>query len=231
MFEVWRAFIAETSLTTLIKFDAIMTSAIDSLSNMTHKIKNYGNKNNRRSFSSVDDDRQAISNKEGTVPQKSIRRMKEIFSVIASNQLLFCHARFCRMVANKSEQEQARLANRSSGSVDGKMYNQNRSYTICFRIPDTGYYYVGLTINVFQGFICDCMGNVSDCYILYSRTSEGPFLPLNSFFLLLRFTIATRRKTLQAPLSPRCISLYVLLCTLITLTEYCLLGETRNLSS
>lgn len=61
-----------------------------------------------------------------------------------------------------------------------KMINKNREHTVCFNMPDSGHYYIGLTVHAFNDFIFQRMGNLCNCYILHSRTLKAPSLMFSS---------------------------------------------------
>lgn len=64
---------AETSLSLLIVFDAVMTAATDSLADMSSTVESCAINNSQKQSSLVDDGSQAITNSGGVVSQKCIK--------------------------------------------------------------------------------------------------------------------------------------------------------------
>lgn len=53
-------------------------------------------------------------------------------------------------------------------------------HMVCFKRSDNGHYYIGFTVHSLIDFICHWMGDVSDCYNLFSRSLYEPFNSLQS---------------------------------------------------
>lgn len=50
-------------------------------------------------------------------------------------------------------------------------------HTICFKMLDIGYYYIRLTVHSIRNFICGWLGDVYDCYVLFSQSFNEPSKP------------------------------------------------------
>lgn len=46
---------------------------------------------------------------------------------------------------------------------------------IGFKISGNDYYYIALTVNLFKDIICDWLGDVLDCYVLFSQSLHEHF--------------------------------------------------------
>lgn len=134
----------KTSLSFLIRSDAVMTAAIDSLADFIYVIKTSANNSSWRTCLLAGDDRLVERNKGVTMSQER-KGMKEMIPVAASNILNSFNGRFCRKFANRSELERAEIATRNLGSTAVKMNNESGKYTIRFKMADTGHFYIALT--------------------------------------------------------------------------------------
>lgn len=101
--------------------------------------------------------------------------------ISASNLLTFCSKRFWEVCANASETALSKVTKKCICLIDERMNDSNREHTVCFKIPDTGHYYIGLTAYAFNDYFFDRIGNVADCYNLHSQRLEGPFIFFDSF--------------------------------------------------
>lgn len=177
---------SETSISSLIRFDAIMTDAIDSLANnidamQTIQVCHTGT-------DTVPPDvvinRPTIPSRGGTVPQESLRKLKLLLPLAARNLLCFCYKIFRKRCPECSESECVETGVAQGVTIEERLKNNSRVHTICFKMPDTGQYYIALTLYAFKEFLCEWMGNVNDCYILHSRSLNDPFVPFQSEYPL-----------------------------------------------
>lgn len=70
------------------------------------------------------------------------------------------------------------------GSEYARMRNDTREYTVCFKMPSDGHYYITLTVYAFKEPVCDWFGLVNGCYILDALFLDSQLLPFCSEFLL-----------------------------------------------
>lgn len=95
------------------------------------------------------------SNKEGTIPRDSIRAIKRLQPVVASNDLTTCFKTFSK----NSTKDGGYFCLESSvinlGSRDEMIDDLDRERMICFKIPYDEKYHARMTAHTFQNFICD----------------------------------------------------------------------------
>lgn len=97
------------------------------------------------------------TNKSRAVPQERLQKLRLTIPIAASNLLTFSFKRFCERCANAFETALSEVPTKSAGSIDETMNNSNRDRTVCFKMPKTGHYYIGLTVHTFIDFISDCI--------------------------------------------------------------------------
>lgn len=117
------------------------------------------------------------SNKGWKIPQDGICRMKYLLPLAFSNHSTSCFETFRKKCTKGSQWFCLELSVTPSGSCDEVMNSIYREHVVCFKIPDNGHYYIGLTVHLFEDFIWDCQVDVYDWYTLFSRSLHQPFKP------------------------------------------------------
>lgn len=126
-----------------------MATATDSLADTISTVENCAINNSQEPCLLAGCDRQARANSKGMISEESIMRMKQMLPVSVANLFFFSHAQFCNMYADTSEVMHAELLSRNSSSIEQKIDNLNREYSICLKMSDTGHYYMILTVHTF----------------------------------------------------------------------------------
>lgn len=106
-------------------------------------------------------------NQEGTIPQESIRRLKQLLPLAASNLLISCFETFCKTCRKHSNSVSLETSVTPSGSCDEVMENVGREHKICFTILDCGHYYFGLAVHSLKNIIYDWPGDIYSCCTLF----------------------------------------------------------------
>lgn len=65
-----------------------------------------------------------------------------------------------------------------------RLNDKSRVHTISFEMPDSGQYYIALTLHAFIEFVFDWTGNINDYYIQRSLSFNELFVPFTSENLL-----------------------------------------------
>lgn len=168
---------AEISISALTRFDTIITDAVDALmqsADVGGEVVETNEPNEIHLPAGIQGYQKRI-NRGGTAPQESLKRLKVMLPIAAANLMSECFE-IIQQHCNLSQEKFNLEFSASSGkSVEKKMNNEDREFTICFQMPDNGHYYIALTVHAFSDYICEWIGRVHDCYILHSSSLDMPF--------------------------------------------------------
>lgn len=64
-----------------------------------------------------------------------------------------------------------------SGSCNEVMNNLGCEYTVCFEIPGNSHSYIAVIVHSVKNFICNWLGDVFNCYIVFFRSLHQLFKP------------------------------------------------------
>lgn len=173
---------AEPSLLAVIRFDAITTDTVDSFSFCSQNVRSPdGSFLQCETFHAEVGERLNInSNKEKTIPQDSLRRRKQLLPVAASNRFTSCLQTFRENCRKDSKSFCSESSATYFGSCDEMMKNAKREHSVSFKMSDNERYCIGLVAHLFKDYICDRRADLYDCFILFSRSLNEPFKPIQS---------------------------------------------------
>lgn len=156
----------DTSILHLVRFDAILTSAVDGI---VAELKTIENRQQQQTEDIESSSRKRLGQKGGTIPQDSAERLRLLLPVAAGNLLRHCYD--CLACARSLDYQTVKKELSLSGYQDREdiLGNCSRYYTIAFRYPRNGNFYIALRTETFNDLVCAWIGLVYDCYILYSR--------------------------------------------------------------
>lgn len=75
-----------------------------------------------------------------------------------------------------AKKQYAELNALTSCALDLRISDLKKYYTVRFQYPPAGYYYTALTTYTFKELICDWIGDIHNCNIVYSWNYDEPFL-------------------------------------------------------
>lgn len=168
---------AEISISALIRFDAIITDAVDALMKSANVSEDVAETNEFDMIplqTGIQRGR-SLLNRGGTVPQESLKRLKVMLPIAAANLLSECFEIMQQYCAPSRETIDLEFSASSGQTTEERMNNDDRELTICFKMPDNGHYYIALTVHAFSDHICEWIGKVHDCFILHSSSLDTPF--------------------------------------------------------
>lgn len=153
----------ERSISVLTRLDAVMTIAVDSPAVGVTSSKT-GNKNAAQEEDvQMSDLLLSRTNKRRAVPQESLRKLKLMLLMAASNLFSFCSKRYLEFWGSASENALSELATKWVGSIGERIKHSSHELIVCSKMPDTGHYYISVTVHASSEFICVWIGKVSDC--------------------------------------------------------------------
>lgn len=146
-----------------------MKTAIDSLPQSVTSSKTANKNESQEADVQNSDVLLSRSNKGGAGLQEQLRKLKLMLPIAASNLFTFYFSWFCYGWRNAFETTFSNVGTKWVGSIDERLIKSNQEIPVYFQMPDAWHWDISLTIHVFSDFICNCIGNVSGCSILYSQ--------------------------------------------------------------
>ena len=161
-----------SSILTLSRLDAIMTSIVDRLqeaSALTDEIyeENGGSEHNVK------------VKKGGRVPIESSRRFKTLLPTATANLLNEVLGAFRTHLSNDKYLLHFELSMGRIGDNITRLRNKQRQFTLAFKNPSNNNFCIALQQNTFTSVICGWISGVVDCIILHSPVIDGPFSSFN----------------------------------------------------
>lgn len=117
---------AKTSISPFVRFDAVLADAVYSLACYIVSAQSTGCDSRRELCMAGESSITLKTNRGGRIPQESMKRMKEMHPIVASNLLSFCFKSFCVHCPLASDSESIEKFHGNTGSDMDKMENKNR---------------------------------------------------------------------------------------------------------
>lgn len=168
----------ECSIMSIVRLDALMTSVIDTLEETSNPCPPASERPSGTEFASKPTNTINAKRgvKGGVIPLDVIRRFRSLLPLAASQLHSFILNEIKDVADESGIAPEWEFKVKLHGSVDARLANDKRQFTIAFRYPPNGRYYIALTQTAFRSYICGWVGSVNDCIILQSASLETSFM-------------------------------------------------------
>lgn len=174
----------ETSVLSVIRLDAIMTTIIDGfksdssrspiLSPIFHSPTDEHTPSDTSLGSNEAQDNRK-GGKGGRVPVESMRKFRALMPKAAALFIQQVHELFYKSLSFDRYQHEKEFSVGCDGTETERLRNSERLYTVAFRYPANRHLYIALTQYAFAEHVCSWIGNVTDCFLLHSNSLNAPF--------------------------------------------------------
>lgn len=168
----------ESSIMTIVRLDALITSVIDTFASAPNTPLSVSNpdSNAEPGISPSPSNKRAWSGlKGGTIPLDVVRRFKSLLPIAVSQVHCEILQRMKSVIDDLGVAQDIELGVRLGDNVEERLSNIEREFTIAFRYPLNGRYYISLRQDAFRNHVCCWIGSINDCYLLQSSSLDIPF--------------------------------------------------------
>lgn len=166
----------------MIRLDAIITNAIDSLPEAIVHIEAHlrytseKNDKNRSCFQGGDYEKDLkVNTKNGCISQKVVEKLRALLPLASSQLLQKCHDVFESSCRGNKKNDLAELSLNNHETSKGQIDNTCRENTLVFQYPENEHFYICLKFQAFSQRIFSWIGAVQDCYILHTQSLRSSF--------------------------------------------------------
>lgn len=120
----------------------------------------------------------------GTIPKEAAWSIKALLSVSTVNFVYHFYTTFYSKIPNLEKAKSIELTSLKKAPAPVCVNNGEREHMVFFRMLSNGYNYIAFANHAFKSFVCDLIGNVNDCLILFNPNLDqvrGLFKNLSLF--------------------------------------------------
>lgn len=172
----------ETSVLSIIRLDALMTSVIDNFASRTYTpcTTDITHDLSADCADDIETNKKCWRGvKGGTIPLDVIRRFRSLLPLASSQFHCTVLDTIKDVLSKEGFPADLELGVQHDGSLNSRLYNCKREFTLAFRYPPNGRYYIAVTQDAFSRYVCSWVGSVNDCYILQSPSLDANFTPFD----------------------------------------------------